>query len=156
ARARADETARGPRQRRPRRDRRRRGALSRAPGAAHRRRGARRLVSLSEGAGTDLSGAPALPRALQRVDDAARLGLDRGHAGGARDAQRREHRAPRSRGAAAEPDSLIERPVPRAALPFFYGWVLVAAAFVTMAIGVNARTAFSLLFPPILAEFGWE
>src|SRR5437764_5221745 len=25
-----------------------------------------------------------------------------------------------------------------------------------MAIGVNARTAFSLLFPPILAEFGWE
>ena len=26
----------------------------------------------------------------------------------------------------------------------------------TMAIGVNARTAFSLLFPPILSEFGWE
>ena len=41
-------------------------------------------------------------------------------------------------------------------LPFFYGWVVVAVAFVTMAIGVNARTAFSLLFPPILAEFGWE
>ena len=31
-----------------------------------------------------------------------------------------------------------------------------AVAFVTMAIGVNARTAFSLLFPPILDEFGWE
>jgi MFS family permease len=41
-------------------------------------------------------------------------------------------------------------------LPFFYGWVLVAIGFVTMAIGVNARTAFSLLFPPILDEFGWE
>ena len=41
-------------------------------------------------------------------------------------------------------------------MPFFYGWVLVAVAFVTMAIGVNARTAFSLLFPPILDEFGWE
>ena len=41
-------------------------------------------------------------------------------------------------------------------LPFFYGWVLVAVAFVTMAVGVNARTAFSLLFPPILDEFGWE
>ena len=41
-------------------------------------------------------------------------------------------------------------------LPFFYGWVMVAIAFVTMAIGVNARTAFSLLFPPILDEFGWE
>src|SRR5262245_27505250 len=41
-------------------------------------------------------------------------------------------------------------------LPFFYGWILVAIAFVTMAIGVNARTGFSLLFPPILDEFGWE
>lgn len=41
-------------------------------------------------------------------------------------------------------------------LPFFYGWVIVVVVFVTMAIGVNARTAFSLLFPPILHEFGWE
>jgi MFS family permease len=39
---------------------------------------------------------------------------------------------------------------------FFYGWVIVAVAFVTMAIAVNARTAFSLLFPPIVDEFGWE
>jgi MFS family permease len=43
--------------------------------------------------------------------------------------------------------------VPR---PFFYGWVVVAVAFVTMGLAVNARTAFSLLFPPILDEFGWE
>ncbi len=41
-------------------------------------------------------------------------------------------------------------------LPFFYGWVIVAVAFVTMGLGVNTRTAFSLLFPPILDEFGWE
>ncbi len=41
-------------------------------------------------------------------------------------------------------------------LPFFYGWVIVAVVFVTMGIGVNARTAYSLLFPPILNEFGWE
>ena len=41
-------------------------------------------------------------------------------------------------------------------LPFFYGWVIVAVAFVTMGVGVNARTAFSLLFPPILDEFGWD
>jgi hypothetical protein len=34
--------------------------------------------------------------------------------------------------------------------------VLVAFAFVTMAVGVNARTAFSLLFPAILDEFGWD
>jgi len=32
----------------------------------------------------------------------------------------------------------------------------VAVAFVTMGVGVNARTAFSLLFPPILDEFGWD
>jgi MFS family permease len=41
-------------------------------------------------------------------------------------------------------------------LPFFYGWVVVAVAFVTMGLGVNVRTAFSLFFPPILDEFGWE
>lgn len=41
-------------------------------------------------------------------------------------------------------------------LSFFYGWVVVAVTFVTMAIGVNARTAFSLFFPPIISEFGWE
>ena len=41
-------------------------------------------------------------------------------------------------------------------LPFFYGWLIVAVVFVTMGIGVNARTAFSLLFPPIVDEFGWE
>ncbi|HEX2891113.1 MFS transporter [Vineibacter terrae] len=40
-------------------------------------------------------------------------------------------------------------------LPFFYGWIIVAVVFVTMALGVNARTAFSLLLPPILGEFGW-
>ena len=39
-------------------------------------------------------------------------------------------------------------------VPFFYGWIIVAVAFVTMGVGVNARTAFSLLFPPILDEFG--
>jgi MFS family permease len=41
-------------------------------------------------------------------------------------------------------------------LPVFYGWVVVGVVFVTMAIGVNARTSFSLLFPPILDEFGWD
>ena len=43
----------------------------------------------------------------------------------------------------------------RSRLPFFYGWVVVAVCFVTMGLGVNARTAFSLLFPPILGEFHW-
>ena len=41
-------------------------------------------------------------------------------------------------------------------LPFYYGWIVVAVVFVTMAVGVNSRTAFSLLLPPILDEFGWD
>lgn len=43
-----------------------------------------------------------------------------------------------------------------ARLPFFYGWLIVAIAFVTMAIGVTARTAFSLLLPPLIDEFHWD
>ncbi len=41
-------------------------------------------------------------------------------------------------------------------LPFFYGWLIVGIAFVTVAIGVSARTAFSLLLPPLIVEFGWD
>ena len=41
-------------------------------------------------------------------------------------------------------------------LPFYYGWLVVAVAFVTIGIGANSRTAFSLLFPPILDETGWS
>ncbi len=40
--------------------------------------------------------------------------------------------------------------------PFFYGWVVVAIAFVTMAITISARSSFSLLYPQILDEFGWD
>ena len=43
-----------------------------------------------------------------------------------------------------------------ARLPFFFGWVIIAIAFVTVAMGVTARTAFSLMFPPIVDEFGWD
>lgn len=46
--------------------------------------------------------------------------------------------------------------MPRLRLPFYYGWLIVAIAFVTMAIAVTARTAFSLLLPPLIAEFGWD
>jgi MFS family permease len=41
-------------------------------------------------------------------------------------------------------------------LPFYYGWLIVGIAFVTMAIGVSARTSFSLLLPPLIDEFGWD
>lgn len=43
-----------------------------------------------------------------------------------------------------------------ARLPFYYGWLIVGIAFVTMAIGVTARTSFSLLMPPLIDEFGWD
>ena len=43
-----------------------------------------------------------------------------------------------------------------ARVPFYYGWLVVGVAFVTIAIGANSRTAFSLLFPPILDETGWS
>ncbi len=43
-----------------------------------------------------------------------------------------------------------------ARLPFYYGWLIVGVAFVTMAIAVSARTAFSLLLPPLIDEFGWQ
>lgn len=39
---------------------------------------------------------------------------------------------------------------------FYYGWVVVGVAFITMAFGVNARTAFSLMVHPLTEEFGWD
>src|SRR6202166_5156321 len=56
----------------------------------------------------------------------------------------------------AGPEKGIAKDVSPDRLPFFYGWIIVGVPFVTMAIGVNARTAFSLFFPPIIDEFGWE
>jgi MFS family permease len=41
-------------------------------------------------------------------------------------------------------------------LTFYYGWLIVGIAFVTMAVGVTVRTAFSLLMPPLIDEFGWH
>ncbi len=41
-------------------------------------------------------------------------------------------------------------------LPFYYGWLIVGIAFVTMAVGVTARTSFSLLMPPLIDEFNWD
>ncbi len=40
--------------------------------------------------------------------------------------------------------------------PIYYGWIVVAIAFVTMAIAITARTSFSLLYPEILNDFGWS
>ena len=51
-------------------------------------------------------------------------------------------------------------PRPAAAAPprpkLFYGWIVVAIAFVTMAVAITGRTAYSLLLPEIIGEFGWS
>src|SRR6202790_1411446 len=41
-------------------------------------------------------------------------------------------------------------------LPFFYGWIIVVVKFITMRIGANPPPSFSLFYPPIIDEFGWE
>ncbi|MCG8492480.1 MAG: MFS transporter [Sneathiellales bacterium] len=40
--------------------------------------------------------------------------------------------------------------------PIFYGWIVVIIVFITMGVGVNVRTSFSLLYPSILEEYGWD
>ena len=44
----------------------------------------------------------------------------------------------------------------QARLPFYFGWVIVAISFVTMAVSISIRTSFSLLLPPLIDEFGWD
>ncbi len=56
----------------------------------------------------------------------------------------------------ADPGDTAKHSGRLARLPVYYGWVVVAVAFVTMGIGVNVRTSFSLLFPAILDEFKWD
>ncbi|MAS44644.1 MAG: MFS transporter [Rhodobacteraceae bacterium] len=38
----------------------------------------------------------------------------------------------------------------------YYGWVVIAIAFVTMGVAITARTGYSLLFPEMIDEFGWD
>ncbi len=40
--------------------------------------------------------------------------------------------------------------------PFFYGWVVVAICFVTVAISYGIRYSFSVFYASILQEFGWN
>jgi len=39
--------------------------------------------------------------------------------------------------------------------PSFYGWIIIAVAYVTMAIGVTGRTIFTLVMPLLIDEFKW-
>jgi hypothetical protein len=85
-----------------------------------------------------------------------------GHARGPRQRDRREHRADGARRGAAQRHLRIDHPMEQASkhwsaqLPFYFGWLIVAIAFVTMAIGVTGRTSFSLLLPPLIDEFKWD
>ena len=69
----------------------------------HRRSDPRRLVPVPDRRRADAAVAPAVPRARQRADDPARVGVDRGDARGARGGHRGEHPPRRARGAAAQP-----------------------------------------------------
>ncbi|MBI3128744.1 MAG: MFS transporter [Candidatus Tectomicrobia bacterium] len=44
---------------------------------------------------------------------------------------------------------------PPLTLPFYYGWVIVALAFWTMAFTITARFSFAIYQVPLIAEFGW-
>lgn len=44
---------------------------------------------------------------------------------------------------------------PPLALPFYYGWVIVALAFTAMGLHITARFAFAIFQVPLIAEFGW-
>src|SRR4030095_10023473 len=95
-------------------------------------------------------------RAAERAHDAARVRLDRGMLAARANVIAENIHRDRPGRAAGQPDlPLSVEVVPalessRVRLPFFYGWIVFAGAFVTTAVGVNARTTFSLLFPPIL------
>ncbi|MBN2187049.1 MAG: MFS transporter [Dehalococcoidia bacterium] len=39
---------------------------------------------------------------------------------------------------------------------FFYGWIVVAAAFIIIMIGYGLRNSFSIFYPAIVEEFGWS
>jgi len=39
---------------------------------------------------------------------------------------------------------------------FFYGWVIVAIAFVMMAVGYMQRSTFAVFYPVLVEEFGWH
>jgi len=38
----------------------------------------------------------------------------------------------------------------------FYGWVIVAIAFVMMAVGYTQRSTFAVFYPVLVEEFGWQ
>ena len=41
-------------------------------------------------------------------------------------------------------------------LPFFYGWLLVAIAFVTLGVGYGIRASFSVLLVALLEKYEWK
>ncbi len=39
---------------------------------------------------------------------------------------------------------------------FFYGWVIVAVAFIMMAVGYAMRNTFAVFYPTLVEDFGWD
>ena len=44
----------------------------------------------------------------------------------------------------------------RERLPFYYGWVIVGVAAIAMTLVYGVRHSFSIFFPSVLDEFGWQ
>jgi len=38
----------------------------------------------------------------------------------------------------------------------FYGWIVLTIAFITLVLGYAIRNTFSVFYPAIVKEFGWE
>ena len=38
----------------------------------------------------------------------------------------------------------------------FYGWIILGVAFITIILGYTIRNTFSVFYPAVVDEFGWE
>lgn len=56
----------------------------------------------------------------------------------------------------AIPDNSTRSTGKRKKSRLFYGWVILAVTIVTMIVAYGIRHSFSVFFPPILDEFGWQ
>jgi MFS family permease len=62
---------------------------------------------------------------------------------------------PPTSGTLPEPSTVGTRRDWRRRLPFFYGWLIVASAFVTLGITYTVWYSFSVFYVALLQEFGW-
>jgi MFS family permease len=52
--------------------------------------------------------------------------------------------------------ALLEKPTWQTRLPFYYGWIIVASAFIVLGVGYGVYYSFSVFYVALLEEFGWS